>query len=307
MIGIEQIGVYIPPNRIDNRDRVKSFEIDETFIKSKTGMLTLAIKENDDDTSDLGVKALRDLCIKSGLDKSKIQCLIFCTQNPDGYGIPHTAALVHEKFGLSKDCAAFDVSLGCSGYVYCLSIIEGFMHRNGYKTGVLITSDPYSKIIDKNDKNTALLFGDASTATLLSSQPKWKCGKFLLGSDGSLKDSIRIDRDSKFLAMNGRSVFSFTATVIPRHIREMLALNEMEVSDVDLFVFHQGSKYILDTLTSRMKLTPEKLPFCAGSYGNTVSSSIPIILNEIDSAPKKVVISGFGVGLSWGSTVLTST
>ncbi|WP_078120126.1 ketoacyl-ACP synthase III [Thiosocius teredinicola] len=305
MIGIQDIGIYIPEKKVDNLTRLSEFETDEAFIREKTGMLQVAHKSDDQETSDLGIAALADLVARTGLELDEIQCLVVCTQNPDGHGLPHTSAIVHGKAGLSRDCAVFDVSLGCSGYVYGLSIMKGFMEVNGYNKGVLITADPYSKVVDENDKNTALLFGDGATATLLSDKPKWNIGKFLFGSDGKHAGAIEVD-DTGELHMDGRGVFNFTATVVPKNIRDTLMSNEVDVDEIDLFVLHQGSRYIRDTLVKRLKVAPEKVPFAANAYGNTVSSSIPMILADVDHDVPRILISGFGVGLSWGSCVLTT-
>ncbi len=304
MIGIQQIGSYIPRTRIDNLSRVAEFAIDEAFLNSKTGMISLAVKDDAEETSDLCCFAFDDLRKKVSLEKDDVDCIVVCTQNPDGQGLPHTSAIVHDKLELPASCAAFDISLGCSGYVYGLSVIKGFMELNGFKKGLLFTADPYSKIIDNNDKNTSLLFGDAATVSLISDQPIWSIGKFLFGSKGSEGDAIKVSSETKKLKMNGRSVFSFTATKVPQNIKDMLELNSLTIDDIDSFALHQGSRYIVDTLRQRLNVTEDKVPFVASKYGNTVSSSIPLVLTELSEKKAKVVISGFGVGLSWASTVL---
>jgi 3-oxoacyl-[acyl-carrier-protein] synthase-3 len=304
MIGIQAIGTYIPAGRIDNRQRMAQFEIDEAFLQQKTGMLKLAVKAEDEETSDLCRKAFADLRNKTGLDADDVECIVVCTQNPDGCGLPHTSAIVHAKLGLPDTCAAFDISLGCSGFVYGLSVIQGFMQTNGFRKGVLFTADPYSKIVDQQDKNTSLLFGDGATATLISDSPVWRSGKFLFGSHGKDSSAIEIGHDSGKLSMNGRAVFSFSATEVPKNITAMLVANDLAVENIDCFALHQGSRYIVDTLKKKLGIAEGKAPFVAAEYGNTVSSSIPLILSEINSEARQIVIAGFGVGLSWASTVL---
>jgi 3-oxoacyl-[acyl-carrier-protein] synthase-3 len=303
MIGIAEIGTYLPEQEIDNLNRIDEFEIDETFLREKTGMLKLSVKEPEEDTSDLCSKAFYDLQQKTGIDPLDIDCIIVCTQNPDGNGLPHTSAIVHSKLNLADRCAAFDISLGCSGYVYGLSIIESFMESNSFSNGILFTADPYSKVVDKHDKNTSLLFGDAATATLVNKSPKWTSGKYTFGTHGSEYKAIQINASDK-LEMNGRSVFSFSATAVPKNIDEMLSANNITKEDVDCFALHQGSKYIVETIRNRLNVSKEKCPFVASEYGNTVSSSIPLLLAGLDDSISTVVISGFGVGLSWSSTVL---
>lgn len=305
MIGIESIAVYLPEGRVDNAKRLEQFDLTEEFLQTKTGMSRLSRKGEGEETSDMCCTAVRTLMDERGLAAEEIECLIICTQNPDGYGLPHTSAIVHGKLGLPRDCAVFDISLGCSGYVYGLSVIKGFMLSNEFTRGVLVTADPYSKVVDEQDKNTSLLFGDAATATLVSDKPKWDIGRFCFGTDGSHCSAINVNNETRLLEMNGRAVFNFTATVIPRNISRTLEENRLEKADIDRFVLHQGSRYIRDTLVKRMRLEPEKVPFQAGDYGNTVSSSVPIILASEGVASRHILISGFGVGLSWGSTVLT--
>lgn len=304
MIGIQAIGTYIPHGRIDNRERMAQFEVDEAFLLEKTGMLRLAVKAKGEETSDLCSKAFSDLQSKSGLKPDEVECIVVCTQNPDGHGLPHTSAIVHAKLGLPDSCAAFDISLGCSGFVYGLSVIQSFMQANGFSKGVLFTADPYSKIVDQLDKNTSLLFGDGATATLISDTPVWRSGKFLFGSHGKESASIEIEQGSGKITMNGRAVFSFSATVVPKNITTMLAANDLTVEDIDCFALHQGSRYIVDTIKKKLGIEEGKAPFVAADYGNTVSSSIPLILNGMVAGARQVVIAGFGVGLSWASTVL---
>lgn len=304
MIGIQAIGTYIPSGRIDNRDRLEELDIDETFLVEKTGMLRLAVKKADEETSDLCTQAFIDLQRKADIKPEDLECVVVCTQNPDGCGLPHTSAIVHAKLGLSDSCAIFDISLGCSGFVYGLSVIQGFMLTNGFHKGVLFTADPYSKVVNKQDKNTSLLFGDGATATLISDTPIWRTGKFLFGSHGQDHSSIKVDDENGQLSMNGRAVFSFSATVVPKNISEMLASNSLNVEEIGCFVLHQGSRYIVSTITKRLGVDESKVPFGASDYGNTVSSSVPLILSDLDQENEQIVIAGFGVGLSWASTVL---
>ena len=305
MIGIQAIGAYLPKQRLDNIQQVAKFDVDEIFLREKIGVLQRAVKDESEETSDLCCMAFADLQHKTGLLAEQLDCIVVCTQNPDGYGLPHTSAIVHGKLNLPSNCAAFDISLGCSGFVYGLSIIQSFMQANNFHNGVLFTADPYSKIIDQTDKNTSLLFGDGATATLISDAAIWRTGKFVFGSQGKDHKAIQVDPLSRKLAMNGRAVFSFSVTVVPANITEMLSANHLSIADIDYFAIHQGSRYIVETLIKKLGVESSKAAFIAKDYGNTVSSSIPLLLNELDGAHKHIVIAGFGVGLSWASTVLT--
>ena len=305
MIGIEEIGVYIPNNKIDNLKKIEAFGLDENFLKDKIGVLRRAQKEKDQNTSDLCVEAFRKLEQKTGLDKEEIECCIVVTQNPD-CGIPHTSAIVHGKLALPKRCACFDISLGCSGYPYGLETILSFMQQNGLKKGLLFTADPYSEIIDPADKNTALLFGDAATVTYITQNPKVTIRGFSFGTDGSAYEELMLKKEH--LYMNGRSVFNFAATTVPNDILSLLRSHDLSVKAIDRFILHQGSKFIVDTIARRLKLPSDKVPFDIYEYGNTTSSSIPILLaKELENPSKRYLISGFGIGLSWASAILEQT
>jgi len=303
MIGIEEIASYIPEKRISNYDRKEKFKIDDYFIEEKIGVRYIAVKDDNDETSDMCVKAFRNLAEKTGDSGEDIDVIAVVTQNPD-LKIPHTSAIVHGKLDLPESCSAFDISHGCSGYIYGLSIVQSFMKENDLKKGIMFTADPYSKIIDKNDKNTALLFGDAATATLISGNPYYLTGKFSFGTVG--KYFRELSCTDKKLYMNGRAVFEFTAKYVPNDIKALLMRNALTIDDIDRFIFHQGSKYIVDTVSKRLNLDKRKVVYHMSDYGNTVSSSIPIILEEemIKKVNRTFVLSGFGVGLSWASVVL---
>jgi len=303
MIGIQEIGSYIPSNRISNYDLKDKFEMDDNFIENKIGVQRVSRMLDGEDTSVMCVKAFNNLEQKIDIEKGEIECLILITQNPDS-NIPHTSAVLHGLLDLPENCACFGVSLGCSGFVYGLSIIESFMQRNGMKKGLLFTSDPYSKIIDPEDKNTQILFGDGATVSLITDTPVYISGKYNFGTVGKeFKNLICTDNS---LYMNGRGIFNFAARYVPKDIKQLLEKNELLIDDIDKFVFHQGSKYIIDTLIKRIGLEKEKVPFDIQDYGNTVSSSIPLIIEkEIKSNTNKMVAIGFGVGLSWASTILT--
>lgn len=302
MLGIKNIASYIPEKKISNYDKKEKFELDDDFIENKIGVRSHTVKEKDEKASDLCVKAFKNLVNKMNFLKEDIDCCIVVTQNPD-FNIPHTSAIVHGKLELSQKCACFDISLGCSGFVYGLSNIISFMKYNGLKNGLLFTADPYSEVVDVNDKNTALIFGDAATVTYISEDALYTPQDFSFGTNGSNYEEL-ICKDS--LYMNGRAVFNFTATTIPKHIQELLEKNNLIDDNIDKYVLHQGSKYIVDTIRKRLKVEELKVPFDMYEYGNTVSSSIPIILEKLINKDenKTMVLSGFGVGLSWGSAII---
>ncbi|KMJ88301.1 hypothetical protein ACH58_23335 [Achromobacter xylosoxidans] len=303
MIGIRDIASYIPVGRIDNTETAATFGVDRAFLEGKLGVLRRSVAGADEQSSDMALQALHLLCDQSGLDPAQIGVLVVVTQNPD-VNLPHVSAVVHGKAGLPDTCAAFDISLGCSGYVYGLSIIHAFMKANDISHGVLITADPYSKIVDDQDKATSLLFGDAATATLLGPEPVFTLGPVTFGTRGAAHEAL-IARDG-LLHMDGREVFNFAATGIPADLAKVLTMAQLRLEDIDCFILHQGSRYIVDTITKRAGLPADKVRFGMQDYGNTVSSSIPLLLrDELGNQDiRQILLSGFGVGLSWASCVL---
>jgi 3-oxoacyl-[acyl-carrier-protein] synthase-3 len=189
--------------------------------------------------------------------------------------------------------------------VYALHIAKDFMEANGLQRGLLFTSDPYSDIVDPNDKNTDLIFGDAATVTLLSNNPKFEIGKGAFVTDGSAYEKL-IKRKDEYLYMDGRGIFNFVMRNTPDVVESCLQKNNTFKEDVDIFIFHQASKYVIENLTRRMKIAEDKVPFTIADYGNTVSSSIPIILEGYlrSTSEQNIIICGFGVGLSLAASLV---
>lgn len=304
MIGIEAIASYVPDSALDNVEQARSFGEDRDYLEKNIGALRLPVKPADYETSDMACRAVENLLANTELLREQIEALVVVTQNPDGEGLPHTSAVVQAKLGLPNGVACFDVSLGCSGYVYALSILKGFMQEAGLKRGVLVTADPYSKIIDRADRSTSMLFGDGATATLLSENGRWQIGVPLLCTDGTGGDAIR--RDAGKLAMKGRDVFNFAFKEIPQQIRQCLDRNDLTEANIDRFCLHQGSKAIVDAIARKFPESREKFLLDLAATGNTVSSSVPMLLAKLLDEPgvRNVLISGFGVGLSWATNII---
>jgi 3-oxoacyl-[acyl-carrier-protein] synthase-3 len=303
MIGIKAISTYLPTGRVSNTTRLEEFGLTEAFLNDRIGFRQLAVKSDDETTLSLAVSAFQKLVDETGLDLETIDAIAVISQNPDR-NIPHISAELHGKLSLTPSCACFDISLGCSGFVYGLSLLSSFMSANGMYKGVLITADPYSTIVDPADKNTSLLFGDGATATLLTEDPVYVAGVFSFGTMGLEADNLACN-DGK-LFMNGRTVFNFAAKHVPNDVAKILHKNSLALADIDCFIFHQGSRYIVDTIANRLGVQQDKARFYAADYGNTVSSSIPIILAEEmkNKSNQSILLSGFGLGFSWASTVL---
>jgi len=302
-VGIRAVSVYRPAATIDNLALGAELEADSAFIVDKIGMLALARKDPAEDTSDLAVAAVKKLAVEHDLAFEKLDCLVLVTQNPDRAGLPHTSAIVHKKLGLPPRCAVFDMGLGCSGYVQGLSVTQAWMSAQGFSHGLLVTADPYSKIIDPADRDTALLFGDGATATWITYDCEWHLGATEFGTQSNQCDALTRDANGH-LKMNGRAVFNFAATQVPASIERLLAKAKCSLDDIDLVLLHQGSRYIVETLAKRIGAN-ERAIFAAGAYGNTVSSSIPMLLAEnTPASAKRLLLCGFGVGLSWASCIL---
>lgn len=306
-IGIADIGVYIPEGRLDNLARAEELQTDQKFLDEKIGTCVVSRRAEGEDTSDLAVKACERLFERGLAKREEVDCVVLCTQNPDGCGIPHTSSIVHAKLGLRDECACFDISLGCSGFVYGLSVAAAFMESNGLKCGLLVTADPYSKIIDSLDRNTVLLFGDGAAATLLRPEGGgaiWIPRGFSFATRGNQGGAIK--NPTGTLEMNGRAVFEFCMTAVPPQIRGTLEKFSLGVEDVDAFLLHQGSRFIVEQMARMLRVPVAKVPLGIEGVGNTVSSSIPILLeNWLNrQGVKRLVISGFGVGLSWATGLL---
>ncbi|WP_323011591.1 ketoacyl-ACP synthase III [Castellaniella sp.] len=305
MIKIKSIASYVPESSINNIDQAVGFGETEDFIRNKIGALHLPRMTAGEDASDLAVSAFQNLLDKNpDLNQENIDVVVVVTQNPDGEGLPHTSAIVQRKLQLPVSVAAFDISLGCSGYVYGLFALKGFLESSGLKNGVLLTADPYSKIVDLKDKATSLLFGDAATATWLGSGPGWGLGPVCYGTDGSGSEYLK--KEGGVLHMNGRQVFNFAFSQIADNIKKLLEREGLKYEDIDLYCLHQGSNAIVDAIARNFGEHKERFVKDMEATGNTVSSSIPLLLENrlLEKEVNRILISGFGVGLSWATAII---
>ena len=298
------VGTYLPSGRINNLERLEEFEVDEEFIVKKTGVVSVSRKSTDETVISMCLNAWERLLAKEPGAADSIDALVLVTQNPDN-NIPHTSAILHGELGLSRNCLTFDISLGCSGFVAALATLDGLIQAGTIKRGLIFTCDPYSVVVDEHDKGTALLFGDGAAVALVGDQGAFKIGSFDFGTNG--KNGHYLKTVDGRLKMRGNAIFNFAATSVPNSIQAVLDASGITLEDVDLFALHQGSRYIVETIAKRLNLPPEKAPFVAAAYGNVVSSSIPFIIEPYldKSDVNNVVICGFGVGLSWTTSILT--
>lgn len=306
--GIERIGVCLPEDSLDVCALGERFDANPQFVREKIGFESLRRKDSGEQCSDLCVRAFDDLIGNHTVDCSKVDCVVVVTQNPD-HGIPHASAIVHHKLKLDASVACFDLSLGCSGYVQGLSVIRGFLSDNGFRAGLLFTADPYSLVMDENDRDTVMLFGDAATCSLISQTPRYRMGKTSFFTDSQHWRAAHIPTGGRFLKLDGNLIFRFVVKQVPRQIHQCLELNDCELDKIDLFLVHQGSKFLVDTLASSLHIPTSKMPFGASSIGNTVSSSLPLLLREhldSDTRPSPILLAGFGSGLSSAVNILWS-
>ena len=310
-LGIAAIAHVFGRIRIDNAADAERHGFDQAFVRDKLGIATRYAAAPDQATSDLATDAAKRVLDETGTPARDVEALVVVTQTPD-YQMPHTAALVQKGLGLRSDLASFDMSLGCSGYVYGLSALTGFMAGAGLKRALLVTADCYSKVSDEADRATAPLFSDAAAATLVTDRPLYRIGKPLFGTDGGGAHTLivkcggsRAPAERSHLFMDGRAIYTFAMSRIPQDVERCLAQNGLGLQDIDRFVFHQANRFMLESLRDRMKLPAEKVVIDVADGGNTVGSTIPIALEPLlEERPRRILVSGFGVGLSWATNVL---
>lgn len=302
---LSAIGAYIPARREHNQDLLDRLGVDKHVLTNKIGFRSRAVKSADEQTSDLCVRAFEDLCRHTPtIDPAAVELLCVVTQSPD-VRIPHTSAIVHHKLGLPKTCMTFDISQGCAGYVHGLAAVVALAERLHLGHAVLFTADPYSVIVDPDDRDTALLFGDAATATYLTTGLSGY--RLVDATFGTAPGSSSVLRCEHHLAMDGRQVFLHAARQVPPSVTDLLARHDLSTRDVDRYLLHPGSKHVLDVIRRTLNLPEENVPFEAEEYGNTVSSSIPLMLQRQLYAGypvNRILLSGFGVGFSWGTALL---
>jgi 3-oxoacyl-[acyl-carrier-protein] synthase-3 len=331
-MNIKSITYYYPETYLDNEEislHNPEWLIDK--IASKTGIYKRPIAPEGICSSDLAFAAAEKMFTENDIDKRNIDFLLFCTQSPD-YFVPTTACLLQERLGLSSDIGALDYNLGCSGYVYGLSLAKGLICSNTAKNVLLLTGETYSKFIHCKDKNNKTLFGDAASATLISTENGFcEIGNFCLGTDGKGADNLIIKnggfrnrnkegydivnnyhsfiRNDNYLYMNGNEIFNFTARVLPILVKNTLMHHNLDITDIDMFIFHQANMYMLNFIRKILGIPEDKFYINLANIGNTVSASIPIALkNAMDEGRiknnNKILIAGFGVGYSYGATIL---
>jgi 3-oxoacyl-[acyl-carrier-protein] synthase III len=331
---IAAIEYYLPEKVVSNQDLAAEFpEWPVEKIQAKTGIVERHVAAENECASDLAAEACRKLFGSGACSPGEIDYLLLCTQSPD-YFLPTTACLLQDRLGFPTSAGALDFNLGCSGFVYGLGLAQGLIQTGQASKLLLVTAETYTKFIHPRDRSVRTLFGDAAAATLLTAAPGPADlrSSYVFGTDGSgannlivpagglrrrcatetaevRSDSRGSARNAESLFMDGAEIFNFTLRTIPACIAELLDRSGKNLEQVDLFVFHQANRYMLDHLRGKLKIPREKFYLWLESCGNTVSSTIPIALKHALAEGRlrpgqTVMLVGFGVGYSWGATLL---
>ena len=317
---IKQVEYYLPERILTNEELEKAYpEWSAAKLEKKVGIKQRHIAGPNETSLDLAMNAATKILETE--DKNLIDFVLFCTQSPE-YLLPTSACLLQAKLGLRTEIGALDFNLGCSGYVYGLAIAKSMVNSGLCKNVLLVTGETYSKFIAEDDISNRSIFGDAGTATIVTYSEEDMLGEFVFGTDGKGAENLIVkgltarnsyilqNNERPTLYMNGPEIFNFTIDTIPPLLQKVIAQNKLQVTDIDYFILHQANKYILEFLISEMCLDKNKCHIDMLNYGNTVSNTIPIALKDSLKQGRikerdKVLLAGFGVGYSWGATIIT--
>ncbi|WP_346316659.1 ketoacyl-ACP synthase III [Chitinophaga sp. YIM B06452] len=325
MASINAISYYLPEEVLTNEDLHEMFpDWSAEKIVSKTGIRQRKIAAEDEFASTMAIKAANKLFQENGISPEEIKFILLCTQSPD-YFLPTTACIVQHALGIPVTAGALDFNLGCSGYVYGLSLAKGLIASGEVENVLLLTSETYSKHLQKDDRSVRTIFGDAASATFIDNTNKGgRLLSFVYGTDGNGAENLIVKGGGMrypdlphnnagpaegALYMNGAEIFAFTLRSVPAMIDQVLEKNNLGMQDIDLFIFHQANQYMLDHLRRKLAIPEEQFFVHMADYGNTVSSTIPIALKDAMEQQKikpgmKVLLAGFGVGYSWGAGIV---
>lgn len=328
---IKAISYYLPDRVVTNEDLVKEFpEWDVEKVYSKVGVKERHLTAESETAGDLAEKAALKLFEEYQVSPSDIDFLLLCTQSPD-YRLPSTACILQDRLGIPTSAGAFDYDLGCSGCIYGMAVAKGLIAAGLASHVLLLTAETYTKYLHPDDKSNRTIFGDGAAACLFSEEKGLaEIGDFVFGTDGSGADNLivktqgarfpertglstedddgHVNRED-YLYMNGSAIFNFTLEKVPPMMKQLLEKSGLGKDDIDYYVFHQANKYMLSTLRKICGLSKDKFHIDLEHTGNTVSSTILISLKDsleqgLICPGMKVMVCGFGVGLSYGGTIL---
>ena len=329
-VKITNIEYYLPEKMLTNNQLAKKFSDWSTDkIEKKVGIRERHIVKEDETALDLALIAAEK--VLKNYNKDKIDFLLFCTQSPEYY-LPSGACILQDRLGIKTDIGAFDYNLGCSGFVYGLALAKSLINSEIATNILLITSETYTKYIHPKDKSNKTIFGDAAAAIIIEKSEEEQIGEFVLGTDGSgyknlivpngglrkrydpnakeIDDGSGSIRTDNNLYMNGPEIFNFTIKAVPKVVSETLEKNSTALEELDFVIFHQANKYMNEYLRKKINIPKEKFYLNLLHTGNTVSATIPIAIkdaldNKLIKKGDKVLLVGFGVGYSWGGTIVT--
>lgn len=328
-VGIKALSACVPSDIVSNKDLGYLIPEEEiSKVIDNIGIVERRIAPDDVTASDLCYSAAQRLMQDNGIAPDSIDVLIFMSQTGD-YRIPATSCIMQHRLGLPKSTMCFDVSLGCSGYLFALSTAFAYASMEGINRVLLLDGETFSKIVNRRDKVDWPLYGDAGTATLIE-KGDYGSSTFILNTDGSGEDAIKIHagmrnpvtadscvereqedgnvRNDLEVFMDGMDVFNFAISKVPKCVKQLLSETDHTIDDVDYLVFHQANRFMMDFFVKKLKIAPDRVPYCIGKYGNTSSTSIPLtVASELNGrldGDHTVVMSGFGAGLSWGAALL---
>lgn len=331
---LKAIASHLPSTRLTNEQLAADFpDWTPAKILEKTGIRERRVAAPGECASDLGVEAAEKLFASGACRREEIDYLIFCTQSPD-YFLPATACLLQSRLKLKTSCGALDINQGCSGFVYGLSLAKGLVETGAAANVLLITAETYSKFINPRDRSVRTLFGDGAAASLITAAESERelIGPFVFGTDGTGAHQLIVKagghrtpptpenaivkeaeggnyRSEQNLYMDGPEIFNFTIRVLPETVVRLLEKAQLTFEQVDWFVFHQANRFMLEFLRRKMRIPTEKFPVAMEGCGNTVSSTIPIVLEQMQAngqfkPGQQIMLVGFGVGLSWAACML---
>lgn len=332
---IKYLSCHLPKDTLDNSELIQLFpEKSKELIYKSFGIKKRHVREFNQTGSDLAFLAAEKLFIEfEDFNKTDIDFLIFCTEGLD-YKAPTSSSVLHYRLGLNQNCGCIDMPMGCAGYIYGLSLANAMIVSGNATNVLLLVSDIPTSVIHSKDFDLRCIFGDAGAATLIQASEQKGIGKFVFGNDGEGAKNLIVERGSTRapidkdwielyknepgnlahgkMEMNGLEIARFSLQRVPTLLQETLKRNNLPFEEVDLFVFHQASKFILSALRRKCKIPKEKFYEYYEEIGNTVSCSIPIALKQAELEGKlkighKVMLLGFGVGYTWGGTIVEWT
>ena len=332
-VGITALSACVPSRVIDNYHYDLDIWPEEEVKKvvDKVGVIERRFVDEKTCASDLCFAAAEKLITDNGINKSEIDLLVFLSQTPD-YRMPATSILLQNRLGLPMSTMAFDISLGCSGFISALSIVYAMMQNHGFRKALLLDGETRSKVYSRKDRREAFIFGDAGVAALIERNEKFGESHFSLNSDGSRGELIMIPgggyrnmssaetlkekvvdeygniRSDEHGHMNGADVFNFVIVEVPKDIKRLIAVTGEDIQTMDYYVFHQANAFINNYIAKKMKLDKERIPWTIQKYGNTSSVSVPLtIVSELKDkmeGEKKLMLSAFGVGMAWATAIV---